>query len=209
MNYSLQLNIDPSDLDVIKNANQKITLMKRTAEGSANVIWLTIDPFQSNTVNWNEDYWIYASNTVYSEGATIRKLSETDPGPAQDGMLYTFANNNFSNPAKDPNVPSGTFAANNQVAYQQYPSLVFGLAQSAQVNELPVDRKPISARPVLATQQIEMTPYTIVDVFLQGKFQSETIVTNVSGSIASARFGGSVTEISMTYSPTVGVFVQR
>ncbi|WP_019962468.1 hypothetical protein [Woodsholea maritima] len=209
MEYTLALDIAPADLDVIKNAGQKITLMKRTSNSSANVIWLTIDPFQSNTVQWQEDYWMYASNTVYANGSTISKLSETSPGPAQDGMMYTFANNNFSEPAKAPDVPSGTFAAVNQVSYQQYPSLIFGLAQSAMVNELPVDRKPISARPVLSTQHVAITPYTIVDVFLQGHFESETIITNVIGSLASARFGGSVNTIRMTYSPTVGVFVQR
>ena len=65
---------------------------------------------------------------------------------------------------------------------------------------------PISATSVLATQQITMTPFTNVYVWLQSTFRSETIITNVTGNSAKAQFGGGVNEISLTYNSAAGIF---
>jgi len=206
--YSLTLNIDPKDLNIIKAAGQRLTLAKPVGSGDPNVVWLSIDPFPSTTVEWEEKYWIYASTTEVSQGASISKLSEVSPGPALDAGYYPFtpsATFGVFQPA--PAIPSGTFASNNNMPYNQYPMLTFGLSQSAMISKKPAERKPISAQAVLSQQQIQMTPFTNIYVWLQSQFASETIITKITGNSTVAKFGGGVTDITLVYDPTRGIFV--
>lgn len=207
-NYSLTLNIAPDDLKNIKAAQQRITLAKPVGSGDPNVIWLSIDPFQSTTVEWTEDYWVFASTTAVAQGASITKLSEVTPGPALDAGYYPFTSAAVFNPfQKDASIPGGTFAANNDMPNSQYPYLTFGLSQSALINKKPAERKPISAQTVLATQQIQMTPFTTIYIWLQSQFSSETIITKIIGHTAVAKFGGGVNSMTLKYDPDRGVFV--
>lgn len=210
MDFTLNLNIEPADLDVIGGAQQKIALSKPVSNATVSVIWLAFDPFESNTIEWAENYWIYASNVITDRsGATITKLSEVDPGPAMDGSVYTFNNHAvFSEAVKDPDVPKGTFAATNNMGYDKYPALTFGLSQSAQINQKLEDRNPLSASSVLATQNIQITPFTHVYIWLEGHFESSTIITNVTGKRSVAEFGGGTNEIEMTYDGKSGLFHQ-
>ncbi|BAW79795.1 hypothetical conserved protein [Candidatus Nitrosoglobus terrae] len=205
--YSLQLLIDEKDLPVIKGAGQYITLAKPVNSNSPNVIWLSVDPFSSTEVSWQEQYGIYASTTAVQQGATITKLSETGI-PAQDGAYYTLsASAVFTGPYFNESVPAGTWAAQNSVPYSQYQSLTFGLSQSALVNQKPINRKPLSAASVLANQSIEMTPFTNIYVWLQAVFSSETIISRIIGKYTIARFGNGVNNITLKYEPNLGVFV--
>ncbi|PKR54099.1 hypothetical protein [Thalassospira marina] len=210
MDFTLTLNIDPKDLDVINGAQQKVALAKPVGNSAANVIWVAFDPFESNTIQWSEEYWIYASTASTGvNGEKITKLSEVQPGPAMTGSVYTFGQTaTFGEPVKNPAIGSGTFAAQNDMPYDKYPSLTFGLSQTAMVNQKIQDRKPISATSVLATQQIQATPFTHVYIWLEGHFESSTIVTDVTGKQSVAKFGGSVTEIEMSYDGKSGLFHQ-
>lgn len=206
--FTLTLNIDPETLKIIKAAQQRITLAKPVGSGDPNVVWLSIDPFQSTTVEWTEDYWIYASTTQIVEGASISKLSEVTPGPALDAGYYPFTSAAvFNEFVKTNEIPRGTFAANNDMPASSYPFLTFGLSQSALVNKKKAERKPISAQLVLPTQQSKMTPFTNVYIWLQSQFSSETIITKITGKSAVAKFGGGVNEITMAYDLDRGVFV--
>lgn len=206
-NYSLTLYIDPVDLGYIKAAGERIMLAKPVNGETANVIWLSIDPFQSTTIEWTEEYWIYASTTEVTPGEQIYKLSEVSHAPAQDGGSYSFTSAaNFSPFEKDKSIPVGTFSTTNTMPYEDYPALTFGLAQSALVNKKRVERKPISAQSVLAQQTIQMTPFTSVYVWLQSQFASESMITTITGKRSVAKFGGSTSEISRRYDPIKGVF---
>lgn len=206
--YTLTLNIDPVDLNYIKAAGQRLTLAKPVGSGDPNVVWLSIDPFPSTTIEWVEDYWIYASTTEVTQGATISKLSEVTPGPALDAGYYPFTPAaTFGVYQKTPSIPSGTFGANNNMPYNQYPALTFGLSQSALISKKPAERKPISATSVLSQQQILMTPFTNIYVWLQSQFASETIITKITGKSTVAKFGGGVTDIALKYDPDRGMFV--
>lgn len=205
--YRLQLIIDPEDLPIIRGAQQRITLAKPVSTESPNVVWLSIDPFQSTEVEWVEEYGIYASTTALKEGASITKLSETGVG-AVTGSYYTFtAGATFQGPFTGPGVPDGSYGAQNDMPHSQYPELTFGLTQSALINQKPAERKPISATQVLATQFANMTPFSNVFIWLQSRFASETIITKITGRSVKAKFGGSVTDISLTYNPSLGIFV--
>ncbi len=205
--YRLQLLIDPSVLPVIKAAGQRITLAKPVNTSSPNVIWQSIDPFTSTEIQWDEQYGIYASTVQVQDGATITKMSETGI-PAVDGAYYSFTSATvFTGPFSGGSVPKGSYKANNDVPYSAYPSLTFGLTQSALINQTPSERKPISATPVLATQSATMTPFTNVYIWLQSTFKSETIITQIVGNNTVAKFGGAVTDLTLKYDPNLGVFV--
>lgn len=206
--YSLKFIVEPKDLELIRASGQRITLAKPVnTDTSANVVWLSIDPFASTDVEWSEEYGIYASTTAVSQGAAITKLSESE-FPAIDGANYTFTSGAiFNGPFSDGGVAKGSYGAQNDMPQGNYPVLTFGLTQSALVNKAPAERKPISATPVLATQSIVMTPFTNVYVWLQSQFASETIITKITGKTAKARFGGGVSEITLKYDAALGVFV--
>lgn len=204
--YSIKFLIDSKDLTTIKAAQQRITIAKPVNVGTPSVIWLTIDPFQSTDVAWTEEYGIYASTTMITDGATITKLSES--GVAVDGAYYTLtAATVFTGPFTGKGVPTGTYAAQNDVPNAAYPVLTFGLTQAALVNQKPTARKPLSATPVLATQFTEMTPFTIVYAWLQSTFTSETIITKITGKSAKVTLGGGVNDITLKYNPDLGMFV--
>ncbi|WP_339780254.1 hypothetical protein [uncultured Thalassospira sp.] len=208
MDFSLTLNVNPADLNIINGAQQKIALAKPVGNAAVSVIWVAFDPFESNTIQWSEEYWIYASTAAIGKnGEKITKLSEVQPGPAMGGSIYTFNQTaTFGAPIQNTNVDAGSFAAKNEMPYDKYPCLTFGLSQSAQVNQKLEERKPLSANSVLANQHIRITPYTDVYIWLEGHFESSTIVSDVVGSKAMAKFGGGITEIEMTYDGKSGQF---
>lgn len=210
MNFELNLQIDPADLEVINSAQQKIALAKPVSGSKTDVIWLAFDAFEANSVQWTEDYWLYASTaSVSTHGEKITKLSEVQPGPAMDGNIYPFSNNaTFGEPQASSDVSVGSYAATNNMGYGKYPALTFGLSQSAQVNQKPEERKPISASSVLATQSITVTPFTTVYVWLESHVESSTIITDVIGQRATAKFGGGVDSITMKYDGKSGLFHQ-
>ncbi|MGV8938059.1 MAG: hypothetical protein ACOH2J_13120 [Allorhizobium sp.] len=209
--YSLTLNFDPDVLVNIKKAGQRVAIAKPVNSGGPSVIWLDIDPFPSTTIEWEEDYWIYASNDEIENGARINKLTEVYPGPALDAGYYELQDTCVFGPFVKGNtilpVAPGTYAAINNVPYGNYNCLTFGLAQTALINKKPHERKPISAQSVLATQHIRMTPFITLFVWLEAEFSSETIITEIAGTASTAKFGGGVTDIDLTYDPIHGLFL--
>ncbi|MUZ72925.1 hypothetical protein GOZ90_09540 [Agrobacterium vitis] len=221
MKYSLSLTFDTDVLANIKAAGQTVAIAKTVGTGTPNVLWLTVDPFQSNTIEWEEDYWIYASTVDVSNGASINKLTEVNPGaatkltqvnpgPALDGGYYDLNANSIFSPFRKNNsvlsVATGTYAAINNMNYEDYPSLTFGLSQTALVNQTLHERKPISAQTVLAKQSVHMTPFTEVYLWLQSEYKSQTIITEISGTTSVAQFGDSITDIAVKYDPIHGLF---
>ncbi|MGV2123144.1 hypothetical protein ACQZ4R_08635 [Agrobacterium vitis] len=228
MKYSLSLTFDTDVLANIKAAGQTVAIAKTVGTGTPNVLWLTADPFQLNTSEWEEDYWVYASTVDVSNRASINKLTEVikkpteinpgaankltqvNPGPALDGGYYDLNANSIFSPFRKNNsalsVATGTYAAINNMNHEDYPSLTFGLSQTALVNQTLHERKPISAQTVLATQSVRMTPFTEVYLWLQSEYKSQTIITEISGTTSVAQFGDSVTDIALKYDPIHGLF---
>lgn len=207
-NYTLNLNIDPETLRYVKAAQQRITLARTVSSSEPSVVWLTFDPFAANSIEWDEDFWLYASNTQLSAGASILKLSELTPGPATDGGYYPFtAAATFNQFVKSSDIPLGSFAINNDMPPSSYPALTFGLSQNAQVNGQATLRKVISAQMTLANQTLLLTPSTKVYVWLQSQYSSEMAIGRIIGKYTVATFGGAVNEITMTYDPNRGIFV--
>jgi len=206
--YKLDLTIDPADLKYIKAAQLKITIAKPIGTSSPNVTWLVFDPFEGNTVEWKEEYSMYASTTPISTGgAVISKMSETS-FPANDAAYYSFANNLFSSPHTGPGAPAtGSYKVKNNVPNTLYPALTFGLQQKASISSKGINPSPINAALVPANLSATFTPFTTVYIWLQASFTSGTVITEVNGDAAIVKFGGSVTQKTLKYNPANGIFV--
>jgi hypothetical protein len=90
LSYTLHLTVDTDSLKTIKKAGQKIVLAKQVDATAPDVAWLVFDPFQGNTIEWEEQFGIYASTLPeLKDGATISKMSSLDP--ALDGESYVFS----------------------------------------------------------------------------------------------------------------------
>ena len=189
-------------------AGMKVTLAKPVGGGDPNVTWLVIDPFQTTTVEWEENYWIYASATEYVANTVIKKMSEVTPGPAQDAGYYPLTSAAiFGGFQKDTSISAGTYSANNLMPKEQYPYLTFGLSQSAMIGQTLAERSPISAQIVPAQLQIQMTPFTSVYVWMQAQFASATIITKIIGNSTVANFGGGTFDIALKYDADKAAFV--
>jgi hypothetical protein len=209
--YSLSFVIEPKDLDVINKAGLRITLAKSiTGEDPSNVAWVVIDPFGGNTVEWEEQYGLYASTVEVKKGAKITKLSETGL-PATDAAYYKFSESaTFKGPLMDGaigSIPKGTYAALNGMPSDKYPALTFGLTQSALVNQTPQERRPLSASSVPSQYNIKITPLTVVYAWLEAKIVSGTIITEIAGPSTMIKLGGGITSMQLTYNAKQGKFL--
>jgi hypothetical protein len=207
--YELDLQINASSLQVLKAAGLNITIAKPVGGANPNVTWLVFDPFQGNTVTWDEDYGIYASPTpIVQNGAVITRLSET-PFPAQDAAYYSFTSAAlFSGPFTGSGSPGqGSYKVNNNMPSTSYPSLTFGLQQKASINGTGINPSPLNAAVVPAALSATFTPLTTVYVWLQANFQSGTVITEINGNAAIVQFGNGITKQSLAYNPATGMFV--
>lgn len=207
---TLSISIDPDSLKIVKAAQLKVTLAKPVGTGEKpNVTWIVFDPFQGNTIEWDENYGIYASATPLNVGgAVISRMSETS-FPATSGAYYSFdSSSTFKGPFTTPDAPQpGSYRVNNDMPNTQYPFLTFGLQQKASINGSGIDPLPLNAAVVPASYNATFTPFNIVYVWLQAEFLSGTVITEVSGKAAIVTFGGGVTRQALVYDPIQGRFV--
>lgn len=208
-NYTLDLTIDPQDLQIIKAAGLNITIAKPVGSASPNVTWLVFDPFQANKIQWEEQFSIYASpQQILQNGAVISRLSETD-FPATDAAYYSFTSSaTFSGPFTGSGAPGvGSYQVNNDMPNTQYPALTFGLQQQATINGANINPSPLNAALVPAALSAVFTPLTTVYIWLQASFRSGTVITQISSKSTVVTFGGTVTQKSLKYNPATGTFV--
>ncbi|MEW6732591.1 MAG: hypothetical protein AB1489_14780 [Acidobacteriota bacterium] len=207
--FNLNLLIDPNqDLPLIKAAQLNIILAKPIGGGAPNVAWQSFDPFPDNNVEWTEEYGLYASTTQVNNGARITKMSTTGY-PAQSGAYYSFTSNaTFNGPITDGNVPpANSYKIVNDMPSSQYPALTFGLMQSASINGVAAQFRPINAQTVLSKLDVTFTPLTTVYVWLQAQLVSETVITSVTSRHTKVTFGGPITSHTLKYDRNTGMFV--
>lgn len=205
MNYELDLQIDQAALAVLRAANMNITIAKPTLDQSSTTVWQAFDPFESNTVTWTEDYGLYCS-TIQSlaDGTQIKKIS--DQFPASDNTNYLFDNSATFSPMAGLNPGEGIFGISNTMGYDQYPSLTFGLEQSAMVQGQLI-KNPINASLVPSGFNATFEPIVTLYVWLEADSQSSSVISKISDNAIIVTFEGSITQRSLTYDPMGGQFV--
>jgi hypothetical protein len=208
MDYTLNLTIKESDLRTIKTAGLKITVAKPVGGSKPNVAWLTIDPFEAVSIQWSEEYGLYASTTQKLDtGTVISKFSELPP-PQLDGKSYLFGVNdsNVFDRNDAESCPQGSFHIGNQTSAGAYPLLTFGLTQKAIIQGTAIRPTCLNAAPVMAKMDVLFTPLTMVYVWLQNSYTSGTIITDITSKSTRVEFGAGTTEQGLIFDPSKGQF---
>lgn len=174
MDYQLNINIDSDGLNNIYSSGQSVVLVKSVVAGtgsSSDVVWVSFQPFQQNTVTWTETYGIYASSTSIQSGATINRLSSVED--VSTGLIYTFASGSFTS---GQGGSSSVYTAENA----QQNGLNFGLSQSATINGVQVD-SPLNIVPVNNNQTVTFEPLERVAIFLYSTSNNGVVISSVAG----------------------------
>jgi hypothetical protein len=204
-NYALSISLTQQQLEIFYATGSNVVVAKPTEGGAPNVAWQVFRPLESNIVNWEEQYGIYASTVAVENGAQLTQMSRTSY-PATEGKTYVLMADGSFGPPSGAGSQASYYAAN---AYPDKPYLTLGLFQDATVNGQQVPGNAISAAPVLLESTAKMTPYTTLYIWLQSEVKSNTVVTEVTSPQTEVRFGGGTTEISLGYDSSSGKFVVK
>lgn len=199
--YTLNIEFDAADLPTIYKAKEKVVLIKQTEPGNS-LAWITFDPFTNNTVDWTDNYALYASKVSVEEGATIRRLANTTASPRK---RYTFNQGAFLPPADAPQLSQGQYEVFND--YGEEPWLTFGLAQDVNVNGTAYVNSPINAAVVPYKHTAKFTPFEKIKVYLGVNMQQSLVITSVASEALTLDFGASSIEQSIKYVASSGRFV--
>lgn len=202
-NYKLNIDFSDEALRTIYLAGQKLALVK-TVKGDAGqqVTWVATLPFQSNVIEWKNEYMLYTARQEASNGATIKKLSEVE---ATDGCIYDIIDGTFGNAHTDPAVQRNTYGARNEM--NQYPYLTVGMAVSATVNGEMKKGNPINAVILPYNHTAVMSPIERVGIFLAADTDDGMVQTRDFSNTLIVEYRGSETEHSVRYDDASGIFV--
>lgn len=203
--FTLETAFTEQDLQRFLASGSNVVVAKPTGGGTPNVAWVVYRPLLANTMTWEEDYGIYASNADIVNGAQLTQMSQT-PYPAHADATYSL------NPAGFFGPPSSGGVANSYSAENEYDNLpkgylTMGLYQDASVNGTPVQGNAVSAAPVIYQSTAVMTPFTTVYLWIQSSVVSNTVVTTVTSPMTKVTFGGSVTDVALQYDASSGIFL--
>lgn len=131
--YRLNVRFEEEDLKTITKAYQKVALVKHTVgDSDSYVTWGSFKPWKQNTIEWENTFEIYASNSEVQSNATINKLSDQI---ATSGVQYDFANRRFIAPKmSDLSVQENSYYVKNIA--NDYPTITMGLAQEVVTNDI-------------------------------------------------------------------------
>ncbi|MBV9791304.1 MAG: hypothetical protein JOZ51_24120 [Chloroflexi bacterium] len=208
-NCSIQLLIDPADLQAIQATNRNIVVARSANNGQApHVVWQSFAPGEDNTVAWAEDYAIYAANTPLKHGARILP-TRAMPYPASPSGAYAFtADAQFHGPyASDRPLGSRQFCVHNEVPPSHYPALTFGVAQSAIINDVTSNIRPLSAQSIAAYEAAVFSPLNTVHVWLQAELFSGTVQTYLPEAVTSVNLGWLSHKQTLKYDATRDMFI--
>ena len=201
--YELKVNFTQAQLDVLYQTGTNVIVAKPTGGGAPNVAWQVFKALEANTLNWTEEYGIYASTSEVVNGAKLTQLSSVPVGASMN-KLYTMEPSGAISGPVSGGAPD-SFALLNKYAEKDY--LTVGLFQDANVNGTDILGNATSAAPVILASTATMTPYTTVYIWLQSQVISNTVVTVVTSPMTKLRFGGGTSNISVAYDSNSGNFI--
>jgi hypothetical protein len=193
--YNLSINLTEEQLNGFYAAGSNIIIAKPTGGESPNVAWQAFRPMEGNTVQWEEQFGIYASTAQIENGAVLTKVSRTSFPAAEKSVYRLGGNAHFEPPTPKEHAEPDTYYAVN--GYEN--NLLLGLFQDAVVNGKQVPGNAISAAPVPINSTAAMTPYTTLYVWTQSLVVSNTVVTKVTSPMTEVKFGGKISNISLIY----------
>ena len=201
--YKLNVTISDAALQTIYGAKQKLAIVKAVAGNSgAPVVWVSTLPFESNVIEWENEYQIYASREEAMHGATISKLSET---AGITNLSFDFKDGIFQNAQPSQMVGANEYGIHN--AMDAYSCLTFGLAEAVRVNGELQPGKPINAVLLPYNHTAAMSPIEKIQVFLAGDINDGVVHTRELSNAIELTYEGNDIEKSIRYDETKGIFV--
>ncbi|EGG20552.1 hypothetical protein DFA_00413 [Cavenderia fasciculata] len=197
-NYSLKFSFNQAGLAALHSSQQKVCVVKSVNGQVSNVVWVTFKPFLTNSLDWKEEYGIYASNTQIQNGATISRISTLKS--ASKTHQYPFNSAGFFDQANGVSVKSYGLVNN----YGE--SLTFGLTQSALINGVQVVSE-LNATTVLNNQSAEYTPIVTLSVYVAASFNNGSVISDISGQSLTLTYT-SDTSKSVFYDTNSNMFVE-
>jgi hypothetical protein len=184
--FRITTTFSQTDLERLHATGTNIVVAKPTEGTEPNVSWVVYRPLQTNTVEWQEQYGIYASNVDFQNGAELSQLSSTDL-PALTGRLYVLNPSGvFSGPGSGGE--TNLYSARNDFNNLDHPDpgttgrgyLTMGLYQNATVNEVPVTGNAVSATQVLYRSTARIRVSSTVYLWTQSQTRGNSVVTDIS-----------------------------
>ena len=166
----LTIEISPIDTETINRQGKVIALAQPFGAGAGGpeVLWVLFAPFETNRVEWQTDYGLFASPDPV-ESDTVITASSILP-QAEPGLVYPFADGVFGTPI--PSSSLETYSIRNASG----DSLTFGLTQTVTANGERFDSAPVVALPVPVGESGEFLPRPRVKVFLFRKTENGVVV---------------------------------
>jgi hypothetical protein len=197
--YQLQIQLDDDAVARINQANQQIVITKQVTGSGTPLVWLAFDAFPMNSVTWQDQYSVYASQVQLQSGATIAQIASRSAAPR---AAYSFDNNVFSPDAPHSPLSTGTY----EVINDSSRALTFGISQSATVNTQTLGASAIFAASLLPGQWLDMTPSETISIFLYNSTQSAMCLGTVMGPGLTVPFGGANTSQTISFDYNIGGF---
>lgn len=197
--YSLRVLFDSASVMEFHKTNQKLVLVKGMDGFNNELAWISLMPFEQNSISWQSSYGLYASCS--GDNNQIEKTSFTTANPKQ---CYVFANGSFSQPIPDPNLADDMYEARNNE--QAYKTLTFGLTQDVSANGNMCEARPINAVQVFFQESAIFVPHERVKVFMQSDQDDDLISTKVKSVEIELDFSHT-NEVVIKYDFSLGRFV--
>jgi len=197
--YSLKALIDDNLVKQFNQNNQKVVIVKEAPKNSSPVAWVTFSPFEINTVSWEENYGVYASNTIMEDKAKIEKSSFS---PASEKQGDSFTSGSISPQEADKDLASNTYEVKN--AMMEPSQLTFSLAQDVEANDVS-EGSSINAVQIMFNEPI--TPHDKVSIFIKSDLDDGMVIPLIDDQALQLDFGNQ-TEIIIKYDPSIGGFIK-
>jgi hypothetical protein len=208
MDFDLSIAFTNEQLQTLFATGTNVILAKPAPGGNKpNVAWLVFRPLNANTVNWTEDYGIYASTQSAVSSGTLTKLSSV-PLPAIAGKLYTLSPSGaLTGPGTATDEPTSFSVLNQYGDGSTPPYMTVGLFQDATVNGTKILQNAISAAPVIYQSTAAITPFTTVYIWLASQVKGNSVVTSITSKMTELRFGGTITSLNIQFDSSTGTFI--
>lgn len=203
--FSISTTFTQQDLERFYASGSNVIVAKPTGGSQPNVAWVVYRPLINNTLSWEENYGIYASNADVQNGARLSQMSST-PFPAVPSMLYTMQPSGSITGPNSGGSPN-TYSILN--SYNNLPKgfITMGLYQNASLDGSPIKGNAVSAAPVIYNSTANMTPLTTVYLWLQSQVLSNTVVTTVTSPMTRVTLSGSSPVAALQYNADSGTFI--
>jgi len=201
--FNLKTVFTNEQLHILYMTGTNVIIGKPSDGRSTNVAWQVFKPMQANILSWKEEYGTYISTADLRNGAVLPQLSNTPIG-SEIGKQYILQPSGVIAGPMSGGYPNA-FVLLNQFGSKPY--MTAGLYQNAIINGTEIIGNAVSATPVLMQSAAVMSPSTTLHIWLQSQVISNSVVTTITSPITELKFGGNVTEISITYDSATGKFV--